>query len=282
MKYIDLHIHTTASDGTLSPAQCVEHALERGLAAIAICDHDTLLGCRDAERRGAELGLEVVPGVEISTKYGGSVHILGYYINTENPGLLSRLSEIVHDRDLRGEKMCRLMQGDGIDISYEQMKERFGEVVGRPHFAQVLMEQGVVSTVNEAFRNLISRGQKYYMPRYTINIEDSLELIAFAGGVPVLAHPFQYNKSDEELRELIEHCMEHGLRGIECIYSGYTSQMTEYLSALCREYALIPTGGSDFHGTLKPHIRMACAGGEGKGPIVPYTILEGLKAEKGM
>ena len=162
MKRIDLHVHTTASDGTESPAAVVRQAAALGLAAIAVTDHDTCAGYREAAEEGARLGVEVVPGIEISTKYGGAVHILGYYIDVDSPALQEVLDWIVRDRDERNEKMCALMRADGIDVDYDSMRARFGEVIGRPHFAELLIERGLARDMHEALDLYVEKGRKYY------------------------------------------------------------------------------------------------------------------------
>ncbi len=275
MREIDLHVHTTASDGTEPPRALVELAGKNGLRAIAITDHDTVLGCREAMETGAELGIEVVPGIEFGTKFGIAVHMLGYYVNLDSPVLGAMTRSIVEDRDNRNEKTVKLMQENGIDITYDEMKARYGEVIGRPHFAHVLMENGLAVDVQDAFARLLGKGMKYHQYRHTLEIDEVVECIVNSGGVAVLAHPFQYKKNDAELRELIEHCMDYGLKGMECRYSGYTPEMTAYLERLAEEYGLIKTGGSDFHGENKPHIEL----GRGiNGNLdVPYEWLEKLK-----
>lgn len=277
-KKIDLHVHTTASDGTFTGREVVELAAKKGLAAVAVTDHDTVAGFAEAAKAGAQLGVEVVPGIEISTKYGGAVHILGYYIDPGSDKLRPVLDWVVQDRDARNRKMAELMARDGIPVSYDEMHRRFGGVIGRPHFAEVLVELGLAKSVQDAFDRYVEKGRKYWLPRNFLSIEHSVEIIAEAGGVPVLAHPFQYKRDDSELRELIELCMEHGLRGMECRYSGYDAQMVAYLEKLSDEYGLIKTGGSDFHGENKPHIAL----GEGTGGElnVPYSFLNELKMLK--
>ena len=274
MREIDLHVHTTASDGTLSPGQTAALAAQKGLKAIAISDHDTVEGCAAAVAEGQRLGVEVVPGIELSTKFYRAVHILGYYIDTENPELQALLDWIVEDRDKRNRYMAELMAADGLPVSYEQMHRRFGAVIGRPHFGQVLVELGLAESVNDAFDRYIEKGQRYYAPRTILAIEQAVQSIVKAGGIATLAHPFQYRLEDENLRKLIEHCMDNGLRAIECRYSGYSGEQTAYLEKLAEEYGLLKTGGSDFHGQNKPHIDM----GSGRGELaVPYEWLEKLR-----
>ena len=273
-KRIDLHVHSTASDGTCSPRELVRMAAERGLAAIALSDHDTVSGYAEAAAEGAGLGLEVVPAIEISTKFGRAVHILGYYIDMESPELTALLDWIVHDRDSRNIKMAELMAADGLPVSYEVMQQRFGEVIGRPHFAQLLVELGLAPSVKAAFELYVEKGRKYYQPRNILPIEQAVSIIVNAGGIASLAHPFQYRLDDGGLRELIEHCISLGLGAMECRYSGYTTEQSDYLEALAEEYGLLKTGGSDFHGSNKPHIAL----GSGTGDMnVPYEYLETLK-----
>ena len=278
MSRIDLHVHTTASDGTESPSAVVALAKQSGLSAIAVTDHDCVSGYREALEAGNALGVEVVPGIEISTKYGGAVHILGYFVDPESEHLQPVLEWIVKDRDLRNRRMAEMMRADGIDVDYDEMKQRFGDVVGRPHFARILVESGKAESIKDAFDKYVEKGKKYWLPRNFIDIESSIQIILDAGGVPVLAHPFQYKRDDAGLRELIQHCMECGLRGMECRYSGYTPEQENYLEALAEEYSLIRTGGSDFHGSNKPHIQL----GSGTGGLdVPYEFLSGLKDAAG-
>ena len=279
MREIDLHVHTTGSDSTCTPRDAVRLAKSLGLRAIAVTDHDTALGCAEAEEEGKRLGLEVIPGIEISTKYDTPVHVLGYCIDPESPKLRPVLDWVVSDLDRRNREMAELMAADGIPVTYEGMKERFGEVIGRPHFGRILVDLGLARDVNDAFARFVEKGQRYYRPRTIMPVERAVETIAAAGGVPVLAHPFQYKKDDAGLRELIEFCMAHGLRGMECRYSGYVPERVAYLEALAEEYGLLKTGGSDFHGDNKPQNHMGTGlAGELE---VPYEWLEKLKEAAG-
>lgn len=275
MKYIDLHIHSAVSDGTDSPAQIVQKAAELGLAAVAITDHDTVAGCAEAAAEGEKLGVEAVSGVELTSRYGRTIHILGYYLRTNSPVLTRTLDGILAERDHRNRKMAALMAADGIPIDYDEMKRRFGASIGRPHFGDMLVELGLAESVQDAFDRFIEKGQRYYLPRKMLSIERSVEVIREAGGVPVLAHPFQYRLEESALRQLIEHCMDHGLLGLECRYSLYDEEQSQYLLKLAREYGLIPTGGSDYHGGNKPHLAL----GSGTGQLaVPAAWLEPLRS----
>ena len=274
MKRIDLHVHTSASDGTAAPETVPELACHAGLSAIAITDHDTISGYERACGPAAALGLEIIPGIEISTRFNGSVHILGYFIDPHSPHLLPVLNWVVLDRDERNEKIAARMRADGIPADYPAMKARFGDVIGRPHFAELLVASGLAADIRDAFSRFLNKGCRYWLARHFIPIEYSLRIILHSGGVPVLAHPFQYNLDDTELRDLIEHCLDYGLMGLECRYSGYTPEQISYLQKLAHEYSLIETGGSDFHGERKPEISL----GSGTGSLcVPYDLIDTLR-----
>ncbi len=273
-KKIDLHVHTTASDGTFTPAEVIRLASETRLAAVAITDHDTVSGYQEAAALGQYYGIEVVPGIEISTRFHGAVHILGYFIDLECAELKEELSKIVSERDRRNQEICRMMQEDGLPVHYEEMKSRFGEVIGRPHFAKILVELGYAESEQESFRKYMEKGQRYFQRRTLLSIERSIDIICISGGIPVLAHPFQYMLGDAGLRELIVYCKDLGLLGMECFYSGYSIEQSDYLKRLAAEYGLLVTGGSDFHGSVKPHIKL----GTGTGSLqVPYTLLDRLR-----
>lgn len=277
MKRIDLHVHTTHSDGTLTPAETVSLASSLGLAAIAITDHDNISGYPEAKQKGDQLGVEVISGIELSTAYKGSVHLLGYCMDPSHPDLCQTVQEIIEERDIRNRKIVSLMQKDHIPVSYEEMQHRFGEAIGRPHFARILMDYSLASSVTDAFRNLLSRGQHYWVPRKTLDLPRCIQLILKAGGIPVLAHPFEYKYEEKSLPELIETCIDAGLQGIECRHSSHTPGQMAYLERLADEYGLVKTGGSDFHGTIKPDIQL----GSGKGLVsVPSFWLDELKKRK--
>ena len=278
MRKIDLHIHTTASDGTFTPEEVVREASRLGLAAIAITDHDTAAGYPAAAAEGERAGVEVVPGIEISTKFRAAVHILGYYIDVASPALEEVLDWMHRDREERNVKLCAMLRERGVDIDIERMHARFGDLVGRPHFAELMVENGMARDMDDAFERLLNKNRPFFIPRQFLSIERSIEIIRAAGGTPVLAHPFQYRLDDAALRELIEHCMASGLEGLECRYTGYDAQMCAYLEALAAEYGLVRTGGSDFHGAHKQGFGLGEGGGE---LCVPYAFLEELKARRG-
>lgn len=260
----------------MTPSEIVSEARNLQLSAIAITDHDTVSGISEAVEAAGN-NLEIIPGIEFSTKYHGPVHILGYYINPQNAALLTLLDTIVRDRDIRNEQIISAMQKDGIDIDYATMKARFGEVIGRPHLATILVEKGIANDVRDAFSNYVGKGMKYWFPRTTVPLEDCIRTIREAGGIPVLAHPFEYDYSEKSLCELIELCIDFGLEGIECRHSSHTPGQMIYLEQLSLEYGLLKTGGSDFHGAVKKNIRL----GTGSGLVsVPDSWLEPLKNAK--
>ncbi len=260
----------------MTPSEVVSEALNLHLSAIAITDHDTVSGIPEA-MAAAGNSLEIIPGIEFNTKYHGPVHILGYFINPQNNALLSLLDNIVRDRDVRNEQIIAAMQKDGIDVHYAAMKARFGEVIGRPHLATILVENGIANDVRDAFSNYIGKGMKYWFPRTTVPMEDCIRTIRDAGGIPVLAHPFEYDYSEKSLCELIELCIGFGLEGIECRHSSHTPGQMMYLEQLAAEYGLVKTGGSDFHGSVKKNIQL----GTGSGLVsVPESWLEPLKSAK--
>lgn len=271
---VDLHIHTTASDGSSSPSETVCRAKGAGLSAIAITDHDTVSGYAEAAEAGKENGIEVIPGIELSTRFDGPFHVLGYFIDCENEELNRVLSQIVEDRDIRNEQIISKMRSDGIGITYDRMKERFGNVIGRPHIAEILVENGICRDVSDAFEHFVGKGMRYWFPRTTIPPERCIELILHAGGIPVIAHPFEYKYRQKSLPELIEFSIDHGAAGIECRHSSHTPGQMAYLELLAGEYGLLKTGGSDYHGDIKPDIKI----GTGTGFVsVPSSWLERLK-----
>lgn len=273
---IDLHVHTTASDGTLSPSEAVMLARSLGLAAIAVTDHDTAAGVAEAVAKGAELGIEVVPGIELSVDYRGyGVHILGYFIDPENESLRTLLDWVVWERERRNAEIAGAMAADGLAISLEYMHSLFPEaIIGRPHFAAALAEKGFAENVADGFKKYLNKGGRYYRKRQYIPMDLAFDTLEKCGAKAVLAHPLQYRFSNDELLELTDLLVEKGLVGMECIYSLYSGEESRYLMEIAESHGLLVTGGSDFHGSRKPHIQM----GSGCGNMeVSHTVLENLK-----
>lgn len=275
--YIDLHTHTTASDGTLTPAALVGRARERGLRAVAITDHDTVEGLPEALAEGEKTGFEVVPGVEISVDYNnGEMHILGYYINHTSEPLLASLAQLQEYRRERNPRMILKLREQGMDISIEEVEQAAGgSVVGRPHFAAVMVKKGYVADTREAFDKYLGAGQAAYVKKEKLTPEEGIRLIQAAGGVPVLAHPkYLKDHNADRLSALLEKLKSVGLKGIEAYYTTHTSAETDLYLELARRHELLVTGGSDFHGANKPEIEL----GIGEGNLqIPYELVTELK-----
>lgn len=274
---VDLHVHTTASDGTMSPGELVSYAKTRGVSVLGITDHDTISGLNEAEKAGRMLGVEIVPGIEISVDYSKDMHILGYYIN-DSVKLKERLSVINNNRKTRNLKIIAKLKNSGMDISWEEVEETAkGENVGRPHIAMVMAAKGYVKSIEQAFAQYLARGRAAYEERGKLSPGDGMNMIIEAGGIPVLAHPRYLQLEKTELEHLIVQLKEYGLAGIEAYYSMNSSEETETYLKLAQKFNLIPTGGTDFHGGNKPEIEI----GVGKGNMrLGYDIVEILKKTK--
>lgn len=246
----DLHSHTTASDGTQSPRANVQMAWDAGLGAIAITDHDTVSGVAEALAAGSEIGIVVVPGVEISTVAGGQdIHILGYYVDVQDELFLSRLASLRETRDVRNEMIITRLQELGLDITMEEvLKEvanikRKGDTVGRPHIAAVLLNKGYVSTIKEAFDRYLATGAAAYANPPRIEPATAIAWIHDAGGAAVLAHPGIYHDD-----ALVESITTQGLDGIEVFHADHSSEDEAKYLLLAERTGLLMTAGSDFHG----------------------------------
>ncbi|HMU28646.1 MAG TPA: PHP domain-containing protein [Nitrospira sp.] len=276
MSRIDLHLHTTHSDGSCSTAEVMAFAKQAGLTALAITDHDIVDGIPEATAIGKELGIEVVPGVEISSRLGESeLHILGYFLNWTDPLLAQRLSTLRDSRHLRNPKIVQRLNELGIPITYEEVRALAGtESVGRPHIARLLMEKKFVTSAKEAFDRYLANGRPAFVDRELPEPAEAVRWIREAGGVPVLAHPTWVRTSAEGLRVLVRDLKAAGLGGMEVHYSTHTpSQTTEYLD-LARQCDLLVTGGSDFHGVTKPDIEVGIGRGQLK---VSQKLLDPLR-----
>lgn len=264
MSRIDLHVHTTHSDGSFSTREVMAFAKHAGLTALAITDHDIVEAIPEATAIGQELGIEVVPGVEISSRLGESeLHILGYFLNWTDPILAQRLSTLRDSRHLRNPKIVQRLNDLGIPITYEEVRALAGtESVGRPHIARLLMEKKFVTSAKEAFDRYLANGRPAFVDRELPLPAEAVRWIREAGGVPVLAHPTWVRTSADGLRGLVRDLKAAELGGIEVHYSTHTpSQTTEYLD-LAKQCDLLVTGGSDFHGVTKPDIEVGIGRGQ--------------------
>src|SRR5437667_2704337 len=270
--YVDLHTHSTASDGVYAPAELLPHAKDVGLRVLALTDHDNTGGLQEAAQAAAKLDIDFIPGIEINTDVaGGEVHVLGYFPEYERPAFQAVLKVLRDARERRGQRMVELLNEQGISISWERVREIAQGSVGRPHVAEALLEAGYIQTIGEAFDRFIGRDCYAYVPRYKLTPKDAVHFIASANGLPVIAHPIELPGLDE-LRGWLPDLCEAGMVGLETYYGPYTPENVRDLLALAHEYKLIPTGGSDFHG---PGIHPIPLGGH----YVPFEAVEDLKAE---
>lgn len=274
---IDLHVHTTASDGSDTPRQVAEKAAALGLSAIAVTDHDTAAGIAEAVSAGAEWGVEIVPGIEISADYQNRrAHILGLFIDPEAPALRSAVEWAVNERRRRNEQTVKALAAHGICISMEALCQAYPHaVLGRPHIADYLMKQGLVSSIREGFTNYLGEGAPFCFPKKRMPMKDAVEAICSAGGIAILAHPLQYGYAGETLDAFIRAGRDAGAAGLEAYYSEHSEADRIMVQRLADRYGMAVSGGSDYHGSRKPHIEL----GTGiNGTLhVPDIVLENLK-----
>lgn len=278
---IDLHMHSTFSDGTFTPEELVSEAVRRGLRAIALTDHDTIAGLGRFLAAGKRQNLPCATGVEISVDFpGGALHMLGYLIDPEGPALHKELRWIRTGREMRNRELLSKLNELGFKVSWEEVLSQAGEdVVGRPHFAQALIRKGVVKDKEEAFERLLAQGRPAYVDRPRFAVEKSIEVIRSAGGVPVLAHPFALNLDRAALRTYLLSWREAGLGGLEVYYPEHDEAAQASYLELAEEAGLVATGGSDFHGALSPGVTM----GSGTGDLrVPDEVLQQLEAARNL
>jgi predicted metal-dependent phosphoesterase TrpH len=260
----------------------VRYARERGLQAIAITDHDTIEGNAEALDEGAKLGLEVIPGVEISAQFDlGSMHILGFFLDIEKKALKERLSLLQETRGKRNPRMAEKLRELGLEINFEEVLQASGGgQIGRPHFAQVLLKKGYVDTVQEAFDRYLGKGAPAYVDKFRFDPKEAMGLIREAGGVPVLAHPFTlYIPSHDQLNSLIGELFQFGLMGIEVYYPEHTKDQISLYEELAEKHGLLVTGGSDYHGI---EVDKAAIGMGSPDMKLPYSMVEDMKKALGL
>ena len=277
-KLIDLHTHSLKSDGSMTPAEVVREAKRAGLAAIALSDHDTVDGIREAAAEGEKIGVEVIPAIEFSVQSKTETHILGYFIDIENPDLLKTLKEVVDLRIERNYVTCQRLNELGFDITIEEVRALApNNFVGRAHFARVLMDKGYTKSVKEGFDLYMTSGKYAYCEKQRLTARDAVELIGKCGGISFLAHPHLTKLGDDELKEFLKELKGFGLSGLEGYYTDYTPEMQEKYQAMATELGLLISGGTDFHAAMKPHISIGTGLGNMK---IPYSVLEAMKAER--
>ena len=275
-RFIDLHVHSTESDGTFTPEEVIVEAKRVGLSALALTDHDTASGIKKAIPIAKQEGIELIPGIELSTSYRDKeIHIVGLYIDTENEALLQKTAAFRSCRDNRNEEMVAALQKEGFQITMEALyAENPDCVVTRANIARFLYNHGMIKSVQEAFDKYIGDGCKCYINRFKVSPTDATALIKEAGGVAILAHPLLYRINTNQLQVLIDELKEAGLDGIEAIYSTHTQGEEQLVKRIARENNLLISGGSDFHGANKPMIHL----GTGRGHMhIPYSVLSEIK-----
>lgn len=274
---IDLHMHSMFSDGTYTPEELIEAGMRSGVTAMALTDHDTLAGVPRFLAAATKAGLKVYTGVEVSADCdAGSVHILGYGVDPAHLGFQQALAWIREGRHERNQEILKKLNGLGLRLTYAEVTSHAGaDVVARPHFALAMMAKGYVSTKREAFDRYLARGKPAYAERRRFGPGECFQLIREAGGVPVLAHPFTLRQNGQVLRKTIEVFKAEGMAGLEVYYPEHSPEMQRICLELCREFDLVATGGSDFHGAVSPGVGI----GRGFGPLlVPDTVVDALDA----
>lgn len=283
---IDLHVHSTKSDGTFSPKELVDYAMQKNISAFALTDHDTIDGLDEIidyanllREKNVKNVPEIIPGIEFSTEFEGKdIHIVGLYINHKAECFKEYLKDFVDSRDNRNKKMCDLLCENGFDISYSELKEKYPEaILTRAHIAMLMIEKGYVNSRIEAFDRYIGDRAPYFIPREKVTPDMAIDLILKADGIPVLAHPILYHLSDRRLEAMVSRLKDIGLMGIEALYSTYTSSEENQIRSLANKYHLLLSGGSDFHGAVKPKIDL----GTGYGKLyIHEDILKRIKLSR--
>lgn len=275
---IDLHTHSTASDGSESPARVAELAAQAGCTAFALTDHDGLDGIFSAQQAAAAANVRCVPGCEISSPHAGTLHLLVYFVEPGEGPLqdeLRRLQEIRHDRNLR---MVATLAGLGLPITYEEVAAEAGGVgVGRPHAAAVLVRNGAAESVQDAFDRYLSKGRPGYVEKERLPVDQAVRLARASGGVAVLAHPLSLNLTLRELDSFVAELAAAGVAGIEAVYGRYSPEERAELVDLAARHGLVASGGSDFHGAYKPDLAV----GVGRGDLdVADDVLDQLESRR--
>lgn len=279
MSFIDLHVHSNASDGTLSPRQVAGLAKEAGLSAFALTDHDTVAGVAEAREEGARLGVEVIPGIEISSNYQGTeIHILGLFVNPKDPDLLELLAGMRRRRDLRNEEMLKRFAEDGICFTRQELcEDNPNTVITRAHVARALLEQGYGSSLHQIFDKYLAYGGRYCPRKEMLDPETTVRALLADGAFVSLAHPFQYKLGDRKTEQLISMMTVLGMKGLEVYHSSHNALEIQKLQAIAGRLGLLPTGGSDFHGANKPDISI----GVGRGNLrISHLLLDAIKRSR--
>ena len=274
-RIIDLHTHTVCSDGSMTPAELVRHAKASGLAAVAVSDHDTADGVKEAMAVGAEIGIEVVPAIELSAISDTETHILGYFIDPDSEALVKAVDNIRAIRTQRIGETCEMLEKFDIHVTLDEVKAKAGGgILCRAHIAKLMTEKGYSESPKAAFNQWLNVGCPCYSESQALTDTEAVELIRAAGGDAYLAHLHLTKKSGDDLEAFVKHLAAAGLTGIEGYYTDYTPEMAETYRNLAKKYNLKISGGTDFHGSFKPHISI----GRGLGEMtIPCSVLEEMK-----
>jgi hypothetical protein len=276
---IDLHLHSTCSDGSETPERIVELAAAAGCTAISLTDHDGLYGVERARTRSLELGVGYVPGCEVSCAFSpGTMHVLCYFVEPGDGPLQSELERLRSDRSNRNERLVLKLRELGLPITFEQVEAAAGgSVIGRPHFASVLVANGAATSIQDAFDRLLGKGAPGYVSKSRIDAATAIRAAKGSGAVAVLAHPLSLGLETAGLENVIGELAAAGLEGVECYYGRYSPEDRAALAEMAKRHGLVATGGSDFHGTFKPDLAV----GTGTGDLeVPAGALEDLAARR--
>ena len=279
MDFVDLHVHSNASDGTFSPSQVVELAKNAGLDAFALTDHDTTAGVPEALEKGRDLNIEVIPGIEVSSSFDGTeIHILGLFVNSDDPVLAAMLEKMRISRDRRNEKMLENLAADGISFTKEELcGDNPDTIITRAHIAHALVAKGICSGMDQAFKKYLQYGGRYCPQKEHLSPEEVVKTLISNGAFVALAHPFQYKFGDKKTEELIAHMADLGMKGLEVYHSSNNKLESMKLQEMAVRHHLLPTGGSDFHGGNKPDMSI----GTGRGGLrVSSLLLEDIKRER--
>lgn len=263
MGYIDLHVHSNASDGSLTPSEVADEAIKMGMDTIALTDHDTVNGLSEIIEYTKDKELNVIPGIELSCYYKEQeIHILGFYADYKNENFKKELMELKELRNSRNLKMVELLQADGYDITMEKLLHGNPDsVITRAHFARVLVEEGICKNKDQAFKKFIGTGCKYYLPKKKVDCETAMGVLTKYCKSAFLAHPLLYHMGYSQIEELIVYLKSLGLKGLEAYHSSNNSYESDKLRSIALKHNLSISGGSDFHGVIKPNIKIGIGRG---------------------
>ncbi len=274
-RYIDLHTHTTCSDGSMTPEELVDHAKKAGLSAVAVSDHDTCDGVETALKAGKKCGIEVIPAIELSAKSDTETHILGYFIDPNSTALKDAVDYIRKVRTQRIGETCEMLEKFNIHVTLDEVCEKAkGGILCRAHLAKIMTEKGYSKSPKDAFNTWLNVGCPAYSESQALTDTEAIDLIKKSGGDAYLAHLHLTKKPHDELDKFVCRLASEGLCGIEGYYTDYTPQMADEYRALAKKYGLKISGGTDFHGSFKPHISIGTGLGEMR---IPYSVLENMK-----